>query len=239
MKDILKIMRFDYLMVRREALPMFLIVSTLSVVLALFFSPMIVINSSICVLGILLILYSAESRSDFNKLYGILPVGRKTIVRARMLLILLLCFLVEVIQIAGSELAAVCRFYRFLPNQNSEFMLMVKSAFENRDTVAFWPVLLFFLSSVILGYLELIKRVFKQENLLKAVIITVGILTVIFFTLLALSAHDVIPNLDTERLSMLFAQHWIPFCIGVNLLAVVICLIFSEFTAAKFEKQEL
>lgn len=98
MKEILKIMRFDFLTAKPFALVTFIISAVVFFVLSLILSP--IINAYISFMAMIFVipLQSVADKSDFNKLYGILPVKRSNITRARFLYIFCVIFASEILE---------------------------------------------------------------------------------------------------------------------------------------------
>ena len=89
MKDILKVTRFDYITAKPIAFGGIMLSVLIFGSLSLFFSPMICSYISIIAMICIVPLQKTADKSDFNKLYGILPVDRRSITRGRFLYIYL------------------------------------------------------------------------------------------------------------------------------------------------------
>ncbi|MDE7364709.1 MAG: ABC-2 transporter permease, partial [Ruminococcus sp.] len=120
MKEILKIMRFDFLTAKPFALGIFIIGAVLFFTLSLLFSPIINAYISFVAMIFVMPLQSVADKSNFNKLYGILPVKRSNITRARFLYIFLVIFASEIIEFILAVISRSLKLYRLLPNQNTE-----------------------------------------------------------------------------------------------------------------------
>ena len=105
MKEIVKMARFDYHLARNTALAGTLVVMAISILFAMFFSPLASIYMTFNI-GVLLVpVTSAETKNGFEKMYGSLPVHRKSIVRGPFLFILISAITMELTAIIISALS--------------------------------------------------------------------------------------------------------------------------------------
>ena len=238
MKEILKVMRFDYLTARPLALPLMIFAVILFSVLGLLLSPMI--PTYICFLSILFVipLQLTADKCGFNKLYGILPVKRKSIARARFLYIWLVFFITVTVQTLIAVISGELKLVRFLPNQNSEMVVLAVSSFEKTDTalrVIFVTTAFFCL---LFAYFEMMAQIFGLENEFKVIMITVAVLTIIAFGFTFLYSKKLLPIIKLPELPSTVPGM---LALGAVCFAVLlgICILFGEITAAKFSKREL
>lgn len=238
MKEILKIMRFDFLTAKPLALRGFIPAVVLFSLLSLFYSP--IISSYITVGAIVFVipLQTVADKSGFNKLYGTLPVKRRNITRARFLYIFLVHFGAELLGLLIAVIAKSLKLYRVLPNQNSEMMQMVKGSFEDTKLTLLMVIVIFTVFCLMFSYMEMMGQIHGRENEFKIIMITLGVLTVLLVGFLTLSDHDIIPTIhmpslpDTVKGLLLLGA-------VLNIVMFGICLIFGEITANKLAKREL
>lgn len=238
MKDILKIMRFDYLTARPYALVPAVIIVALCFALSLFFSPIISAYITFGAIMFVIPLHSVAEKSGFNKIYGILPVNKKNITRARFLYIFFFHFIAELIECALAVLAFNLKLNRLLPNQNSEMMQMVNKGFTDGTFIVIAIIGMFLLITLLFGYLEMMGQIFGRENELKIVLISIGVIAALAFGILTLAERGVIPSLKFPSLSATIEGKVIPGAI-MNVVMLGICLLFGEITANKLTKREL
>lgn len=239
MKDILKIMRFDFLTAKPVALPIFTASALLLFLASLFFSP--VINSYIIFAAMVFVipLQSVAEKNGFHKLYGILPVQRKNITRARFLYIYLVHLLTELTQIVFALIASGLKLYRILPDHGSVLLKLADDSFEDTSLTITLIVGLFTFFCLMFTYMEMMGQIFGRENEMKILLITLIVGTLLLLGFLWLSEHDIIPTLNIpDPTALTSSQKKLAFVI-LNLVMPGISLLFGEITASRLAKREL
>ncbi|MDE5577022.1 MAG: ABC-2 transporter permease [Oscillospiraceae bacterium] len=238
MKDILKIMRFDFLTAKPLALRAFIIVAALFSLLSLFFAPLICSYITFGAMVFVIPLQAAAEKSGFHKLYGTLPVRRKNIVRARFLYIFLVHFAVEMLELVLAAAAMSLKLYRVLPNRNGEMMQMVKDSFGDTKLTLLMVIGMFTVSCLIFSYMEMMGQICGRENEFKIIMITLSILTALLVGFLILSDRGIIPTIQMPSLPDT-VQGVLLLGAALNIVMFGICLIFGEITASRLAKREL
>lgn len=238
MKDILKIMRFDFLTAKPLAIGPALIVMVLCFALGLFFSPMICTYIMLGAMLFVIPLQSIADKSNFHKLYGILPVKRKNITRARFMYVFTICFISEIIECVLAVIAFQLKLYRVMPNQNGEMMQMVKTGFSDTSIIFISIVGAFTFFCLMFGYMEMMGQIFGRENEMKIILITLGVLSVLAMGFLTLSDHDIIPTFKLPNLPTTITGK-VTLSVIINIVMFGVCLLFGEITANKLAKREL
>lgn len=238
MKDVLKIMRFDFL----TAKPLFFSGMIFSILLfgslGMFFSPMICSYISIIAIICVIPLQKTADKSDFNKLYGILPVDRRNITRGRFLYIYLVFLGAELLELALIAVSKSLKLYRLIPDQNSELTLMTKDSFADTQLTLLTVFIAFTFFCLFTSYMEMMGQIHGRESDFKTIVITIGVISVIAFAFAFLSEHDMLPMIKLPRL---------PESVGgmlligtaLDLTVLAICMLFGEITAKKLAKREL
>ena len=238
MKDILKIMRFDFLTAKPIALRAFIPAVVLFSLLSLFYSPIISSYITVGAMVFVIPLQTVADKSGFHKLYGTLPVKRSNITRARFLYIFLVHFGAELLGFLIAVIAKSIRLYRILPNQNSEMMQMVKGSFEDTKLTLLRVIGMFTVFCLIFSYMEMMGQIHGRENEFKIIMITLGVLTVLLVVFLILSDHGIIPPIQMPSLPDT-VQGLLLLGAVLNIVMFGICLTFGEITANKLAKREL
>ncbi|MDE6594830.1 MAG: hypothetical protein K2K44_02325 [Oscillospiraceae bacterium] len=238
MKDILKIMRFDFLTAKPLALRAFIVIAVLFSLLSLFFAPLICSYITFGAMVFVIPLQAVADKSGFHKLYGTLPVRRKSIARARFLYIFLVHFAVEMLELVLAAAAMSLKLYRVLPNRNGEMMQMVKDSFGDTKLTLLMVIGMFTVSCLIFSYMEMMGQICGRENEFKIIMITLGILTVLLVGFLILSDRGIIPAINVPSLPDT-AQGVLLLGAALNIVMFGICLIFGEITANKLARREL
>ena len=231
-------MRFDFLTAKPLALGVFIIAAVLFSLLSLFFSPVICAYITFGALMFVIPLQNIADKSDFNKLYGILPVQRKNITRARFMYIFFVHFLSELFEVVMIVISMSLKLYRVLPNQNGEMMQMVRDSFSDTSLVFVVGIGMFSLFCLMFGYVEMMGQIFGRENEMKIILITLGVLSVLAMGFLLLADHDIIPTFKLPNLPTTLKGKVI-LSVIINIVMFGLCLLFGEITARKLAKREL
>ena len=236
MKDMLKIMRFDFLTAADTGYFPAIFLAALSVTGAFLFGPgcaAALILTSIC---FILPLTSVAEKSEFHKLYGILPVKRKNITRGRFLYIFMLHFIPEMIALLLLKPAFTLKAYRLLPNQGSASLLLIENAFSSDFRSPCMKIFIIFsISCFAFLYMEFTGQIFGRENDLKSIMALLIIVTAVVMTLTTLGSKDII-QLDFEKIRN---TKTLTAGIFLNTLIFMICLLFGEITAGKVSAKEI
>ena len=240
MKDILKVMWLDFCTSSQSGMPAFGLFAVMLLLLGLFISPMC---PGFCVVSALIFIVPLQGicdKSGFHKLYGILPVSRKSITRGRFAFISAVMLVSELTAAAEIFLARHLLLYRFLPNQNGNTMQLIAETFKPEQFLPYGVSVGFFVVfCVFFSYMQMMGQIFGQENEMKIIMLTIGVITVIGVTFAVLSEHDVIPAVNLEHLTPSTWSGKIAVSIVWNLGALLLCGLFGEITAAKISKREL
>lgn len=238
MKDILRIMRFDYLTASPIAMKAVIFTLVLFGGLSLFISPIIISYTTFAALVLVIPLQSAAEKSGFHKLYGILPVERRSITRGRFLYIFLVHFVFQLIEFAVMGLSFALGLNRLLPNQDTPTMQMVQESFADKPLALKMGFGVFAFVCILFSYMEMMGQIFGRENEFKIVMITLSVITVIGFAFAFLSERDIIPAVTLPELPQTVGGT-ILLGIVVDLVTFGLCILFGEITAKKLAGREL
>lgn len=238
MKDVLKIMRFDYLTAKPIAFGGMLFAVLLFGSLGLFFSPMICSYISFIAVILVVPLQKTADKSDFNKLYGILPVDRKSITRGRFLYIFMVFFSFELLELILVATAKTLKLYRIFSNQNSELIQFVKDSFSNTQLTLLMVFALSTFLCLLTSYMEMMGQIHGRESDFKTIVITIGVISVIAFAFVVLSEHNMLPLIKLPSLPESVGGMLLIGAV-LDLLMLAICLLFGEITAKKLVNREL
>lgn len=238
MKDILKVMRFDFLTAAPLASFAMIVIFFLCTSLSLFFSPMICSYITFVAMLFVIPLQGTADKCGFNKLYGILPVKRKNITRARFLYIYLVHFLTEILELLIVVTAKSLRLYRILPNQNSEMMQFVRESFADTLITLIIVFGIFTFFCLMFSYMEMMGQIHGMENEFKIIMITIGVISVIILIFTALYNNDLLPMISLPGLPDSASDMLILGAV-LNVVMFGVSILFGEITASKLAKREL
>ena len=234
MKDILKIMHFDLLTAlpaQRSAseyiLAVFMII--ISIGLPLFIFPAVTCCYMMFAALLIVPLQSAAEKSGLNKLYGVLPVKRKNITRARFLYIFSAHVIMEAAALIMLVVSVNVRLYEI-------------TAFVEKGGIFNDPELLPEMVGVILGwfiflcftftFMEMVGQIHGRQNEMKVLFIMIAAVCVI-----VLGGVFILSQLGYPELNLDMPAWAAVLFTNIGMLGV--CVLFGEITASKLAKREL
>ncbi len=238
MKDVLKIMRFDFLTAKPIAFFPFVVITFFCFVLSLLFSPIICTYITFSAMVFVIPLQRVADRSGFNKLYGTLPVRRLNITRARFLYIFLVHFATELLEVVLAVTARELKLYRILPNQNSESIQMISQGFNNSFLTFGIIIGLFTFFCLMFTYIEMMGQIYGRENEFKIIMITIGVISALLFGFFALLNRGIIPVIQPPDFPTSSTDR-VTLAILLNIFMLGLSVLFGEITAHKLAKREL
>lgn len=240
MKDILNLMRFDYITAKQSGSGPLIAALLLCSLLSWFLAPFCAVYLICAGFAFCTPVQKKADSAGLPKIYGILPVKRKNIARARFLYFWLIMFLVEILAIGIVLLSGVLKLNRFLPNQNSA---AVQTIVEMNNQEEIWTflggvVIMFVFCTVVLLYVEMMGQIFGRENEMRILFLTLGIIAGVVFVFFWLSAHDILPMLSFDGEDNTDLQNII-YSVCANIGVLIAALLFGEITAHIVSKREL
>ena len=242
MKEIMKLIQFDFITSMNGALPFFggmLVISILMTVFGMFhmvFSVFLILSSAMVFGPAQQLSQSAENR----RIYGILPVGRKSVIRADFAESSVPLFVGLVLSLVFSFLSSFSKLYRILPEKLS---YLGESLVENKkiDTATgfIWVRDVFILATV---YIVIAISVLKMRSFIEnhehdirntLIFFTVTVAGLIGSIYLSLE-KEIIPPYDKWLFPSTVAGEWIwgiCLCLGAAAVCAVCCRIAELRTA--------
>ena len=240
MKEIVKMARFDYHLARNTAFGGTLLLLAISVLFSLFFSP-IASTYMIFNIGVFLVpVTSAETKNGFEKMYGTLPVHRKSIVRGRFLYILISAIIMEVTTIIISALSIALNLNRFLVKKGGLMEAAeLTFSFKQMPLYIIGTLIMFVFFSLLFSFNEMLGQIKGRGNDLRNIMImlVVGIAIGIAYMKLAYD-KEILPKISDIQIPESVAESIVPF-IAVNIIISVIIMVFGEIAANIVSKREL
>lgn len=238
MKDILKMIRFDYIAVKSLTVPYVIGFIAVSLVLSLFGIPLGVL----CFAAVEAVFAPVQELAspDSRKIYGILPVGRDAVTRAGFLEIIVPLFAGELLSLMFLLISNSSKLYRIFPKTVGG---IIEGLFDNDLNFPFGELcIIVILTSVYLcilaAYLEMMSAVQSGKNdlinLLTAIAVTAAVISVIA----ALSANRIIPPVQRWLIPQTVSGKWI-FAILLNVIAAGVSVLFCETAVRKTADSEI
>ena len=238
MKDVLKVMRFDLLTASPAALPAFVFAGLLCFLLSLFISPIMNSYIALCAMLFIIPLQKTADKCGFNKLYGIIPVKRKNITRARFFYLFTVFFLSELMSAVFEFIDLKLRLYRILPNQDTETVQMISDGYAEINNIIIMTAGMTMTFCFLFSYMEMMGQIFGRENEMKIILISLAVLTALAVGFMALVSRSIIPPMNIKHIPDT-AGEWFAAAVILNFAVFVMCIIFGEITANKLAKREL
>ena len=221
MRDILHMMHFDFVSVRRNSLPgACLGVAGLIAFAYLWLPPA---SLALLFLGSLFLQQDGSSEAELRRMYGILPVSRRNIVRARFHYIFLLNLAVEILTSAVYLVSLRSTVYRHMHGMNPGLLLVF---------VLFCMVMI-----VSSAYMETMGQIFGRENKMRILLITMGVFTAAALGFFALVNADILPAVAPSLPDT--TAGFLKAAVIAHLVAWAVCMILGELTARRMELREL
>lgn len=237
MKDILRVMKFDFVTANLNIIAL-LIAAVVFCAVGMFFTP-----SAMAFLYSIPFMYifplsMADDKYKLSRLYAILPVKRKNVTRARFMYIFAMFFFAEIIILPLSRLSCCMKLYRYIPIGDAGLRIAIEKSFANYELVlkviagAMIGLCLFF------SYLETINRIFGKDKIMFTLTITLVALISVFIAYTILSGKGIIPKISIPDVPVTLAGK-IGAGILINSAMLLICMIFGEITAKKVSAREV
>ncbi len=237
MKDILKVMRFDFLTSWAMFGKAVACIVAFCLILGLFFSPIICVYLCFFPMVLIVPLQAVAEKSGFRKLYGLLPVSRQSIPRGRFLLFFVLFLVSELTALAGGALSMSLRLFRFIP-AGSDLYEFVADSFDDKKTFFMTLIGMHFAMFLIFSYMEMMGQIFGRENEMRIITITLGIVAALLVGFFVLSDNGVLPLIQFPSAPETIAG-WAVLGIIAVVVMLGIAILFGEITCRKVTCREL
>lgn len=239
MKDILKMINFDFCNIK-SFLAAGSVLTFVFVILGIFISPVICSYTTFIMAALVIVpLQNISNKTDFKKLYGIIPINRKNIVRARFLFIFLVFFITEIIESVFAFISYKLRLPLNMSVKYNETTEFLKDSFNDPSFIIIAIVAIFVIVCLMFTFTEMVGQIFGRENEFKLILITLSVITILAVGFFWLSDHNIIPtiklNLNISKTT--FSKIMIGIIVNAALLGIN--LLFGEITANKLAKREL
>ena len=164
MRDILHMMHFDFVGVRRNSLPGACLGVSGLIAFAYLWLPLA--SLALLFLGSLFLQQDGSSEAELRRMYGILPVSRRNIVRARFHYIFLLNLAVEILTSAVYLVSLRSTVYRHMPVQAPELKMIIEEMHTDGMNPGLLLVFVLFCMVMIVSsaYMETMGQIFGREN---------------------------------------------------------------------------
>lgn len=235
MKDILKMVRFDYISVNSLTVPYVIGFIGISFVLSLFGIPLGVF----CVAALMAIFAPVQelAHSDSEKIYGILPVRRDAVTRAAFLEMIVPLYVGELLSFLFLFISRSSKLYRIFPKNIGNMIEALFDFFESGTGISFdgLYIVLILISAylcVLAAYLEMASKIQGRENDIRNLLLAIFITVAVFAVITALVKAGMLPPFQKWPMPQTVAGKWL-FAVILNSIAAGVSVLFCEITVKK------
>lgn len=241
MKDVLKMIRFDYISVKSLTVPYVIGFIALSLVLALFGIPLGVF----CFAAAAAVFAPVQelANSDSRKIYGILPVRRDAFTRAAFLEMIVPLFAGELLSLMFLVISNSSKLYRIFPKTVGDIIGGLFDFSKNDSIITFGELcIILILVSVYLcilaAYLEMMSAIQSRENDVKNLLTAVALTGAVIAVIAALSAKHIVPPVQEWLIPRTVSGKWF-FAVILNVIAAGVSILFCKIAVKKSADCEL
>lgn len=235
MKDVLKMIRFDYISVKSLTVPYVIGFVAVCLVLALFGIPLGVF----CFAAAAAVFAPVQelSSSDSRKIYGILPVRRDAFTRAAFIEMIVPLFVGELLSLVFLLISSSSKLYRIFPKTVSDIIEGLFDFSKNDTNIAFGELcIILILVSVYLcilaAYMEMMSAIQSRENDIKNLLTAVALTAAVIVVIAALSGKHIIPPVQQWLIPQTASGKWL-FAVILNVIAAGVSVLFCEIAVKK------
>ncbi len=232
MNEIQKLIRFDFRTVHPIAFPSFMLIIVLCLLFGLFFSPNMCDFLLAGALIYVLPLQFGSAENSLKKLYGILPVSKKSPARARFLYLFLVCAALELLAVVFRAVCDALKLYHLIPNEDSFWGSVMNAGASNIQFRFMLLIGLFLGVCLLLVYLEMMGQIFGREKIGVVMICTVMAAVFCIFLYKRFGLPFVMPHVPNTLAAR------IGIAVLLNLAMLGVSVLFGEITAAVTAKRE-
>lgn len=241
MKDVLKMIRFDYIAVKPLTVPYVVGFIAVCLVLALFGIPLGVF----CFAAAAAVFAPVQelASSDSRKIYGILPVGREAFTRAAFLEMIVPLFAGELLSLIFLLISSFSMLYRILPKAVVGIIEELFDFSKNDAGISFGElcIILILLSvylCILAAYLEMMSAIQSRENDVKNLLSAAALTAAVIAVIAALSVKHIIPPVRNLLMPETVSGKWI-FAVILNVIAAGVSVLFCEIAVKKSADNEI
>ena len=212
MKDVLKMIRFDYISVKSLTVPYVIGFIAVCLVLALFGIPLGVF----CFAAAAAVFAPVQglSSSDTRKIYGILPIRREAVTKAAFLEIIVPLLAGEMLSLVFLMISNSSKLYRIFPKTVVSIIEELFDFSKNDANIAFGElcIILILLSvylCILAAYMEMMSAIHSRENDVKNLLTAIALTAAVIVVIAALSANHIIPPVQSWLIPETASGKWI------------------------------
>lgn len=241
MKEIMKMIRFDFITVKQLSMPNFLgfiIICTILSVCGVFHAVLGVI-----VFTMFTSIFSPIQQvmqGDQRKIYGVLPVKREAVIKANFAENTGTMLIGEIAAIALTVIGDVSKVYTLLPDKAAEKIAEMKNGllpampFKIRDLM----ILLCVFICIVYAVLWMLGELEEHKNDIRNMVAAVLVSAVLIVSVILLTMNHILPSPEKYLFPSTVAGEFI-WAICLNLAAVAVTVICCRTTVKKLADKEL
>lgn len=240
MKDVLKMIRFDYIAVRPLTVPYVAGFVAVSLALSLFGIPLGVF--CFAALAAIFVPVQELANSDSGKIYGILPVRRDAVIRAAFLEMIVPLFAGELLSLLLLLISNSSTLYRVLPKAVGD-IIERSFNFSNDSEITFGGLCIILILTtaylcILAAYLEMRSEIKGRENDIKNLLISISLTAAVIAVIAVLANKRMIPPVQSWLIPQTTAGKWL-LAVTANVIAAGLGILFCEITVKKTADREI
>lgn len=241
MKEILKMIRFDYITVKSFTVPYVIGFIVISFVLSLFGIPLGILSF----VALMAIFGPVQelANSDTRRIYGVLPVRRDAVTRAAFMEIIVPLFVGELLSLVLLLISNSSKLYRIFPKTVGDIIEGLFDFSQNDLMIAFGElcIILILISAslcILAAYLEMKSEIQGHENDIRDLLTVIFIIVVVIEVITALVNMEIIPPVKRWLIPRTVLGKWV-FAVFLNIIAVSVSVLFCENAVKKTADYEI
>ncbi|MGN1303989.1 MAG: ABC-2 transporter permease [Oscillospiraceae bacterium] len=234
MKDIINLMKLDLICIKKKTLVPLLAAMAFFAVFGFYMGPQfmmaIIIFSGLCVQS----MFTIAAKNDFNKLYGVLPVSRSSVVFARFLLGVVSVGIVTAVMVVLGLIADKAALFEKTDEQLAQFYYASK---DDGFTIPMMGAILFAATCILMSIQYMIVFILGVERETMGMLCAVIITAVMMFIIVAVNIE--ITTGAADLLSKIYLKSEYLLYAAIYAFGLLVAFIFSLITGAVMKRREL
>lgn len=234
MKDIINLMKLDLICIKKKTLIPMIAAVAFFVLFGFYMGPMymvgIIIFSGLCVQSV----FTIAAKNDFNRLYGVLPVKRSSVVYARFALGVLSIGIVTAVVIMFGLAADHAVLFEQTDEQLARSYYLAK---EDGFTIPMMGAVLFAATCILTSIQYSILFILGVERETVGTLIAIIISAVMIFIIVAVNAE--ITTGAADLLSKIYLKSEFLLYAAIYAFGIIVAAVFALITGAIINRREL
>lgn len=234
MKDIINLMKLDLICIKKKTLIPMIAAVAFFAVFGFYMGPQymmpIIIFSGLCVQS----MFTIAAKNDFNKLYGVLPVSRSSVVFARFLLGVLSIGAVTLVMVLLGLAAEHAALFEKTDEQLAQYYYASK---DDGFTIPMMGAILFAATCILISVQYMIVFILGVERETVGMLCAVIITAVMMFVIVAVNIE--ITTGAAALLGKIYLKSEYLLYAAIYAFGIIVAAVFALITGAVMKRREL